>query len=66
MTGRKLRYEGFPPDVLRARSEDMAAMFKWFDSTGYAADIKSLRTRFLRGDVAYFRGVGTKAGLECS
>jgi len=43
VTGREIRYEGFPPAVLRAQSEDMARMFEWFDSTGYAADIKSLR-----------------------
>ena len=44
--GRKVHYEGFPPDVLRAQSEDLALMFKWFDTTGYAADIKSLRRDF--------------------
>jgi uncharacterized protein YbjT (DUF2867 family) len=37
VTGREIRYEGFPPEVLRAQSEDMARMFGWFDSTGYAA-----------------------------
>ncbi|MCW3094502.1 MAG: Nucleoside-diphosphate sugar epimerase [Chthonomonadaceae bacterium] len=46
VTGREIRYEGFPPDILRAQSEDMARMFEWFDSTGYAADIKSLRRDF--------------------
>src|SRR6266404_1963185 len=46
VTGRKIHYEGFPPDVLRAQSEDLARMFEWFDSTGYAADIKSLRRDF--------------------
>jgi uncharacterized protein YbjT (DUF2867 family) len=46
VTGREVHYEGFPPDVLRAQSEDMARMFEWFDSTGYAADIKSLRRDF--------------------
>ena len=35
-----------PPEVLRAQSEDMARMFGWFDSTGYAADIKNLRRDF--------------------
>jgi uncharacterized protein YbjT (DUF2867 family) len=43
---REFRYEGFPPAVLRAQSEDMALMFEWFDRTGYAADIKSLRRDF--------------------
>jgi uncharacterized protein YbjT (DUF2867 family) len=46
VTGREVHYEGFPPDVLRAQSEDLARMFEWFDRTGYAADIKSLRRDF--------------------
>ena len=46
VTGREIRYEGFPPDVLRAESEDMALMFEWFDTTGYAADIEGLRRDF--------------------
>jgi uncharacterized protein YbjT (DUF2867 family) len=46
VTGREIRYEGFPPEVLRAQSENMARMFGWFDSTGYAADIKNLRRDF--------------------
>jgi len=37
---------GFHQTSLRAQSEDLALMFKWFDSTGYAADIKSLRRDF--------------------
>jgi uncharacterized protein YbjT (DUF2867 family) len=46
VTGRKVHYEGFPPDVLRAQSEDMALMFEWFNRTGYSADIESLRRDF--------------------
>ena len=46
VTGRKVHYEGFPPDVLRAQSEDIALMFEWFDRAGYSADIKSLRRDF--------------------
>lgn len=46
VTSRDIRYEGYPADVLRAQSEDMALMFEWFDNTGYAADIKSLRRDF--------------------
>ena len=46
VTGREFRYEGFPPAVLRAQSEDTARMFEWFDSTGYAADINRLRRDF--------------------
>jgi uncharacterized protein YbjT (DUF2867 family) len=45
-TGRDVHYEGFPPDVLRAQSEDMALMFEWFDRTGYSAEIKNLRRDF--------------------
>ena len=30
VTGREVHYEGFPPDVLRAQSEEMARMFEWF------------------------------------
>ena len=46
VTGREIRYEGFSPAVLSAQSEDMARMFEWFDSTGYAADINQLRREF--------------------
>ena len=46
VTGREIRYEGIPPEVLRAQSEDMALMFEWFDSTGYAVDINGLRRDF--------------------
>jgi uncharacterized protein YbjT (DUF2867 family) len=46
VTGREIHYEEFPPDVLRAQSEDMARMFEWFDTTGYAANIESLRRDF--------------------
>lgn len=46
VTSREIRYEGFPPDVLRAQSEDMALMYEWFDHTGYAADIDGLRRDF--------------------
>src|SRR4029434_985943 len=46
VTGREVHYEGFPPDVFRAQSEELALMFEWFDRTGYAADIESLRRDF--------------------
>jgi uncharacterized protein YbjT (DUF2867 family) len=46
VTRREIHYEGFPPDVLRAQGEDMARMFEWFDTTGYTADIESLRRDF--------------------
>ncbi len=46
VTGREVHYAGFPPDVLRAQSADLALMFEWFDRTGYAADIERLRRDF--------------------
>jgi uncharacterized protein YbjT (DUF2867 family) len=46
VTGREIHYEGFSPDALRARGEDMARMFEWFNTTGYAADIETLRRDF--------------------
>ena len=45
-TGQAFRYEGFPPEYLRAQSEDMALMFEWFISTGYSADVAGLRRDF--------------------
>jgi uncharacterized protein YbjT (DUF2867 family) len=44
--GREVRYEGFPPDVLRAQNKDLARMFEWFDHAGYAVNMKSLRRDF--------------------
>lgn len=44
--GRPVNYEGFPPDAMRAQSEDMALMFEWFDAVGYSADIDGLRREF--------------------
>ncbi|PCI33229.1 MAG: nucleoside-diphosphate sugar epimerase [Flavobacteriaceae bacterium] len=41
--GKKVTYEGFSPDYLRAQSEDMANMFDWFNNTGYSADLDSLK-----------------------
>ena len=46
VTRREIRFEGFPPDVLRADSEDMALMFEWFDRVGYSANIEDLRHEF--------------------
>ncbi len=45
-TGRNIQYESFPPDALRAQSEDMALMFEWLNDTGYSADIAELRRDF--------------------
>lgn len=46
VTGRDVRYEGFPADVLRPDSEDMALMFEWFDRVGYSANTETLRRAF--------------------
>src|ERR1700746_3763162 len=40
MTGREVHYEGFPPDVLRAQSEDTAPVFLGVDNLGYCAPIQ--------------------------
>jgi uncharacterized protein YbjT (DUF2867 family) len=45
-TGRNIQYESFPPDALRAQSEDMTLMFEWLNDTGYSADIARLRWDF--------------------
>ena len=46
ITDRTVAYAGFPPDAMRAQSEDMALMYEWFESTGYSADIDGLRREF--------------------
>jgi uncharacterized protein YbjT (DUF2867 family) len=46
VTSRKFVYEGFPPEALRAQSEDLALMFEWFDRTGYVVDVTGLRRDF--------------------
>src|SRR5258708_36251058 len=48
VTGREVHYEGFPPDVLRAQSEDMAPMIRWVRRSGDSADVKVLRPHFPR------------------
>jgi uncharacterized protein YbjT (DUF2867 family) len=45
-TGRNIQYESFPPDALRAQSEDMALMLEWLNDIGYSADIAGLRRDF--------------------
>jgi uncharacterized protein YbjT (DUF2867 family) len=45
-SGREIGFESFPPEVLRAESEDLALMFEWFDRVGYSADIEALRRDF--------------------
>ncbi len=45
-TGHQVQYEGFPVSVLKQQSEDMAAMFEWFDRVGYNINIKALHKTF--------------------
>ena len=35
-----------PLEALCVQSDDMAAMFEWFDKVGYNADIAALRAEF--------------------
>ena len=44
--GRQIQYQGFPAAVLKEQSEDMAAMFEWFDKVGYSTDIQALHQQF--------------------
>ena len=53
VTGRQVAYAGFPPEAMREQSQDMALMYEWFESTGYAADIDGLRREF--PEVAWHR-----------
>ena len=45
-SGRKIRYEGFDPEILRKDNEDFAAMYKWFNDVGYSVNIKKLHQDF--------------------
>ena len=42
VSGHKIEYEGFDPEILRKDSADMASMYKWFDDVGYTVDINKL------------------------
>ncbi|WP_328379242.1 hypothetical protein OHB13_30820 [Streptomyces sp. NBC_00440] len=41
--GRPVRFHSQPTDQLRAHSEEMAAMFDWFNTVGFRADPAALR-----------------------
>jgi len=45
-SGRKIGYEGFDPEMMRADNADFAAMFSWFDRVGYSANMEKLRREF--------------------
>ncbi len=46
ITGSKVIYEALPVSVVRKQSDDMAAMFEWFDRVGYNVDISDLHMNF--------------------
>jgi len=46
VSGHRLHYEQLPLDLLRERSEDLAAMFEWLDQVGYHADVLTLRHQY--------------------
>jgi uncharacterized protein YbjT (DUF2867 family) len=43
VSGHRIHFEQLSVDALRQQSEDLAAMFDWFDRVGYHADILTLR-----------------------
>lgn len=45
-TKHQVQYERLPVSILKQQSEDMAAMFEWFDTVGYNVDINALQTAF--------------------
>lgn len=46
VTGKDIRYVGFPPDAMREQNEDMALMYEWFDDVGYSIDFDALCREF--------------------
>ncbi len=51
--GREITYQGFPTDVIREQSEDLALMYEWFISTGYSADMDLMRQRGMKSFEAW-------------
>ncbi|WP_328307074.1 alpha/beta fold hydrolase [Streptomyces sp. NBC_00442] len=45
---RPVRFAPTPIERIRAHSEEMAAMFDWFDTVGFRADVEALRARYPR------------------
>jgi uncharacterized protein YbjT (DUF2867 family) len=45
-TGRPIRFESAPLEVIRQFSQDLYLMYKYFDEVGYAVDIAELRREF--------------------
>jgi uncharacterized protein YbjT (DUF2867 family) len=44
--GQTVRYQQMPIEQLRASSAENAAMFEWFENSGYRADIQALREMY--------------------
>ena len=51
ITEHQVVYEALPLSIVKQQSDDMAAMFEWFDRVGYNVDIPALH-RFRCRDVA--------------
>ncbi|WP_052849238.1 NmrA/HSCARG family protein [Streptomyces avicenniae] len=45
VAGEPVRWETTPVEDVRARDEESATMFTWFDTRGYAADLPALRAQ---------------------
>jgi uncharacterized protein YbjT (DUF2867 family) len=45
-TGRDIEFVNLPLSEIEKQSEDMAAMFKWFDQVGYNVNITALKQKF--------------------
>jgi len=46
VTGKSLGYVEVPLDAMRRQSEEMAAMYEWFDKVGYDVDLGALRKTY--------------------
>ncbi|MEM7367831.1 MAG: NmrA/HSCARG family protein [Bacteroidota bacterium] len=45
-SGKSIRYEGFPADILKTQNEDLGLMYEWFDKVGYSSDIDGLHAEY--------------------
>ena len=46
ITGHHFAYAALPVSIVKKQSDDMAAMFAWFDTVGYSVDIPKLHKSF--------------------
>ena len=46
ISGHQLTYEALPVSVVKEQSDDMGAMFEWFDGVGYNVDVPELHKTF--------------------